>query len=279
MAMNSMAGRRRAARSGTEVSAARWLNAIARVGFVARGVIYFLIGLLALAIVRGEAAPQADRVGALQFIAHQSYGEPLLWALTVGLAAMALWRFAQVFFGIRRHSRRHGDEVQSFARGAIYATFFVATLHYAQGAGLPQNSGQQSRDFTAQAMTHSGGRVLVVVVGLVIVAVGLYMFWNGITCRFLKDLRTGGMSRRAHTVVRWLGTVGNIARGLLFGALGGFMIDAGVSYKPNEAKGTDAVLRTFAHTAVGPMLLIAVAVGLALFGLFSMCEARWHRDL
>lgn len=279
MAMNSMAGRRRSARSRTEASAAHWLNALARVGFVARGVIYFLIGLLALAIATGKAAPQADRVGALQFIAGQSYGKPLLWALTVGLAAMALWRFAQVFFGIRRHSRQHGEEAQSFARGLIYAVFFVGTLHYAQGAGLPKNSGQQSRDFTAQAMTHSGGRVLVVVVGLVIAAIGLYMLWNGLTHRFLKDLRTASMSRSARTVVTWLGTVGNIARGLLFGALGAFMIDAGLSYKPSEAKGTDAVLRTFAHTAVGPVLLIAVAVGLALFGLFSLCEARWHRDL
>jgi uncharacterized membrane protein YidH (DUF202 family) len=279
MAMNSMAGRRRGARSRTEASAAHGLNSIARVGFVARGIIYFLIGLLALAIATGKAAPQADRVGALQFIAGQTYGKPLLWALTVGLAAMALWRFAQVFFAVRRHSRRHGDEVQSFARGVIYAAFFVGTLHYAQGAGLPQNSGQQSRDFTAQAMTHSGGRVVVVVVGLVIAAIGLYMLWNGLTRRFLKDLRTGAMGRRTRTIVTWLGTVGNIARGLLFGALGAFMIDAGLSYKPSEAKGTDAVLRTFAHTAVGPVLLIAVAVGLALFGLFSLCEARWHRDL
>lgn len=279
MAMHSMAGRRRGARSRTEASAARWLNAIARVGFVARGIIYFLIGLLALGIATGKAAPQADRVGALQFIAGQTYGKPLLWALTVGLAAMALWRFAQAFFGVRRHSRRHGEELQSVARGVIYALFFVGTLHYAQGAGLPRSSGQQTRDFTAQAMTHSGGRVLVVVVGLVIAAIGLYMLWNGLTRRFLKDLRTGAMSRRAHTVVTWLGVVGNIARGLLFGALGGFMIDAGLTYKPSEAKGTDAVLRTFAHTAAGPVLLIAVAVGLALFGLFSFCEARWHRDL
>lgn len=279
MAANSLAGRRHTARSRTEASAAHWLNSIARAGFIARGVIYFLIGLLALAIATGKPAPQADRVGALQFIAGQSYGKPLLWALTIGLAAMALWRFAQVYFGIRRHSRRHGDEVQSFARGAIYAAFFVGTLHYAQGSGLPQSSGQQSQDFTAQAMTHSGGRVLVVVVGIVIAVIGLYMLWNGLTHRFLKDLRTGGMSRRARSVVTWLGTVGNIARGLLFGALGGFMIDAGVTYTPNEAKGTDAVLRSFAHTAAGPALLIAVAVGLVSFGLYSLCEARWHREL
>ena len=255
------------------------MNTIARVGFIARGVVYILIGVLALAIARGKAAPQADRVGALQYIAAHSYGKALLWILVVGFASMALWRFAQLYFAVRRHSRKHGDEVQSLVRGISYALFFLGTLHFVQGAGLPATTGQQSQDFTAQTMSHSGGRIVVFVVGGIVTAVGLYMIWMGVTKHFLKDLRTGAMSRRAVSVATTLGTVGNIARGLMFGALGGSMVDAAIKYTATDAKGTDAVLRSFAHTAAGPLLLIAVAIGLVLFGLYSWCEARWHRDL
>jgi hypothetical protein len=70
---------------------------------------------------------------------------------------------------------------------------------------------------------------------------------------------------------------GNIARGVVFAGLGAFMADAAVRFDPGAAKGMDATLRSFAHTPLGPWLLVVVAIGLALYGAYSMCEARWHR--
>ena len=253
------------------------MKALAALGYLARALTYFLIGLLALAIATGKPAPAADRTGALQFLAQQHFGRLLLWLLVIGFAAMALWRFAHVYFALRLHSRRHADELQSLARGVLYTVFFLGTLHFVQGTSAPASSDQNSRDFTAQAMSHPGGRALVFIVGAVIAAAGLYMAWKGLTKRFLKSLTTTAMSRRTLTTVTWLGTIGNLARGVLFAALGGSMIDAAVRYQPTEAKGTDSVLRGFAHTGFGPVLLIAVAIGLALFGVYSACEARWHR--
>jgi hypothetical protein len=259
-------------------SASRAMKTLAALGYLARGITYFLIGVLALAIATGKAAPAADRTGALQFLAQQHFGRVLLWLLVIGFAAMALWRFAHVYFALRLHTRHHAEELQSLARGVLYTVFFFGTLHFVQGASAPASSDQNSRDFTAQALSHTGGRALVFIVGAVIAAAGLYMAWKGITKRFLKSLTTTGMSHRTLTAVTWLGTIGNVARGVLFAALGGSMIDAAVRYRPSEAKGTDSVLRSFAHTAFGPVFLIVVAIGLALFGVYSACEARWHRS-
>jgi hypothetical protein len=75
------------------------------------------------------------------------------------------------------------------------------------------------------------------------------------------------------TVIR-LGQIGGIARGVVFAAVGAFLILAGAKAQPGQAKGVDATLRAFAQTPVGPWLLVVVAVGLVTFGLYSCCEAR-----
>jgi hypothetical protein len=236
-----------------------------------------LIGLLALAIALGKRAPAADRTGALQAVAAQTFGRALLWLLVIGFAAMALWRFAQAFYGVHGNRKRGGAEILALVRGVIYAVFFVGTLRFVLDARLPQSSNQQSQDFTATAMAHSGGRILVVFVGLVIAGIGLYMIRAGLTKAFLKDLRLAGADHRTREGVTALGMSGTVARGILFAGVGAFMIDAALRFKPSAAKGTDATLRSFALTPLGPWLLAVIAVGLALFGAYSLCEARWHR--
>ena len=258
---------------------ARNLEPLARIGFVARGVIYFLIGLLALAIALGKPAPQADRTGALQEVAARPFGTFVLWLLVIGFAAMALWRFAQAYYGVHRRGDRGGQEALAAIRGVLYAVFFVGTLRYVLGSPAPNSTNQQTRDFSATAMAHSYGRTLVFLVGIVIGVVGLAMIKIGARREFLQDLQLSQASRRTRTGIKWLGTVGNIARGLVFAGIGAFMIDAAVTFDPAKAKGIDATLRYLAHTPAGPSLLVAVAIGLAVFGVYSMAESRWHRRI
>jgi preprotein translocase subunit SecG len=271
----------RGRRTGRPQAAARArnLDPLAKVGFVARGVVYILIGVLALAIALGKPAPQADRTGALQAVATHPFGTFVLWLLVIGFAAMALWRFAQAYYGVHRRGARGGEEALAAARGVLYTVFFIGTLRYVIGLPPPSSTNQQTHDFTTTAMAHSYGRALVLLVGVVIAVIGLVMIKIGASKSFLKDLQLSQASRRTREGVTWLGTVGNIARGLVFAGIGAFMIDAAVTFDAAKAKGIDATLRTFAHTPVGPLLLGVVAVGLALFGVYSLAEARWHRRI
>jgi hypothetical protein len=255
------------------------LNGLAAAGFVARGVTYALIGVLALAIAFGKAAPEADRTGALQAVAAQPFGTVLLWLLVIGFAAMALWRFAQAGYGVEGTGHHGAAEAQAAARGVIYAVFCFGTFEFVHENKLPQSTNQQSQDFTATAMAHSGGRILVGIVGAVIAGIGLYMIRNGLTKAFRKDLQFGTASKRTRENVERLGMIGNTARGVVFAAVGVFMIVAAVRFDPAEARGIDATLRSFARTPLGPWLLAVVAVGLFLFGVYSMCEAKWHRSV
>jgi hypothetical protein len=271
--------RRRQPRRSRSTAPSRTVDMLARLGFTSRGVVYVLIGLLALAIALGKSAPAADRTGALQEVAAQPFGKVLLWLLVIGFGAMALWRFAQAYYGVHGNRKHGGAEILAFIRGVVYVAFFVGTLRFVLDARLPQSGNQQSKDFTVTAMAHTGGRILVIAVGLVIAGIGLYMIRTGLTKAFLKDLRMTGASRRTREGVTALGMIGNIARGAVFTGVGAFMFDAALRFNPSAAKGIDATLRSFAHTPLGPWLLAVVAIGLALFGVYSLCEARWHRTV
>ena len=254
----------------------RALVLLGRAGFLARGVMYVVIGWIALQIAFGKTRQQADRTGALHALSATPFGVVALWVLVVGFLGMALWRLSEAVWPTGE-GRKASARALSFAKAVIYAVLGYGTLKYAIGAGAPQSSNQQSVDLTATVLRHTGGQVAVVVIGLAFIGGGLYLGYQAWRERFLKDLELGRMSRRTRQIVEWLGRIGGIARGIVFITAGVFLVVAAVRSQPQQAKGIDSSLRELATTPVGPWLLALVAIGLIMFGLFSCCEARWRR--
>jgi hypothetical protein len=255
------------------------LKVAARAGFVARGAIYLLIGIIALEIALGKGG-QADRGGALSQIAAKSYGTFVLWLLVVGFAGLALWRFSEAAFGaVGPDGHKASERLKSLARALLYSSFFVTTLQLVTGtsSSATANGNSQSRTLTARVMTHSGGRLLVGLIGLVVLVIGAMLAREGWKKEFLKRMDFGGASFGTRSLVEKLGVVGGVARGTVVAVAGVFLIIAAVRFSPSKAEGIDGSLRAFAHTPLGPFLLILVALGLIAFGLFSWCEARWRR--
>jgi hypothetical protein len=126
-------------------------------------------------------------------------------------------------------------------------------------------------------MHHPGGRWLVGLVGVIIVIVGLALVFEGIRRKFLKNLQTSRMRPRTRRLVEWLGVIGTAARGAVFALVGVLVIEAAVSYQPAKAGGIDKALLTLRNQPFGEFLLILAAVGLAIFGIYGLCEARWRR--
>ncbi len=140
-----------------------------------------------------------------------------LWLLAVGFAAMCVWRLTEAAFGAAEDD---GDKattrLASLGRAVIYGFIDFGVLKYAIGVGGPKSSDQQSVDLTATAMRHPGGRVAVIVVGVVLAASGLAMAWSAARTKFLKKMNTGDMSPRTRQVVTWIGRIGGVARGVIF---------------------------------------------------------------
>ncbi|GGQ67665.1 DUF1206 domain-containing protein [Streptomyces asoensis] len=251
----------------------------AKAGFAARGVIYLLVGLLALQIAFGDSGHEADRRGALAEIAEKPFGSVLLWALGVGLVGMALWRLSEaVFGGVGEDGRSAKKRLAALGRCVFYAFVAYSVLAFAAGSGDGGGSSdEQSRDVTARVLELSGGRWIVGAAGVGIAVAGLWIGARAVMRKYHKHLRLGEMSPRVRRLVDVTGVGGGAARGLVFAAAGVFAVRAAVEYEPDQAKGFDDTLRSFAGTPAGPGLLVAVAAGLVLFGLFSFAMARWRK--
>ena len=261
--------------SARRVSDSPAARALARSGLVARGIIYILIGWLAIEVAIGHSSQRPSQAGALQLLAGKSYGLVTLWLLGIGFAGYALWRLSEAAFGVTGEGRRAGPRLKSLVRAIVYA--FLSVLTFKVIAGAAGNQTRKQQDLTATVMHHTGGQWLVGIVGLAIVIVGLTLVAEGIRRRFMKYLRTGEMSPRTRRIVEKLGMIGTTARGVVFAIVGALIIDAAVTFDPKKAGGLDKALLTLRHQAFGEFLLLITALGLVIFGSYGLCEARWRR--
>jgi hypothetical protein len=259
-------------REGKRASDNPWL---ARAGLTARAVIYLLIGGVAVLVAFGQSSREADQRGALELLAGKPYGVVLLWLLGAGFAAYALWRLSEAAFGVTGDPPGAGPRLKSLGRGVLYAGFAYLTFDVISGSRHSQSHQQQ--DVTATAMRHAEGRWLVGLVGLAVVIAGLVVVSEGVRRKFMKYLRTWEMSPRTRRVIELLGMIGTIARGLVFTLAGVLVISAAVTHKASQSGGIDKAMLTLRNQPLGEFLVILAALGLAIFGIYGLCEARWRK--
>jgi Domain of Unknown Function (DUF1206) len=256
----------------------RYVEILARAGFAARGIMYGIVGILALEVAFGHSSHQADQSGAIRAVAATPFGAVLLWLLAAGFIGMTLWQLSEALYGgPGSGGRKARTRITAFAKAVLYGFIAFGIMKYALGLGAPASSNKQATDLTATAMRHPGGRIAVGIVGIALIIGGLLLVYQAWEQRFLSDLKLNEMGPRVRPVVVAFGRAGGIARGTVFAAAGVFLVIAAVTARAHQAKGLDATLRAFTKTPAGPWLLVVVAVGLVVFGIYSLAEARWRR--
>nr|WP_203614495.1 DUF1206 domain-containing protein [Streptomyces sp. SID13726] len=271
MAQTGRIEARRAARGSVTEGAAR-------AGLAARGVIYLLVGVLALQVAFGDGKRQADRGGALAALSDKPFGSVVLWALGIGLVGMAVWRLSEALFGSAgADGRKPHKRLLAAVRCVFYAFVAYSVLSFAVGSGGGGSSDKQSQDITARALGVPAGQWLVGAAGAGVAVAGVWIAVQAVRRSFHDELKLAEMGRRVRRLVDVTGVGGGAARGVVFAAAGAFAVRAAVDYEPKKAKGLDDTLRSFADTPLGPWLLVCVAAGLVLFGMFSFAMARWRR--
>jgi hypothetical protein len=262
-------------KSARQASDSRAMEGLARWGLSSRAFLYVVLGVLTGAIALGRSTKEDDQQGALSLVSAQTGGKLLLVLIAIGFFGYAVWRLSEAAFGVAGDHGK-GPRVQSFVRGVVYTGLAVTTLTVLHSAGgTSQTSKQQSA--SAQLLQHTGGRLLLGIIGAVVVVVGLVMIADGVRKKFLKFLRTGDMNAQQRTLVEWTGTIGTCARGIIFALAGGLVVDAAIQRQAQKASGLDGALRTLSQQPYGEVLLLAAAAGLVVFGLYGFAEARWHK--
>ena len=252
------------------------INKAARIGFVAKGLVYALIGLLAVQVALGESE-KTDQKGALQAVAEKPGGSIVLWLMVLGFVGYALWRFSEAAWGRRDETdekKRTAKRIGSALNGLVYLGFAVLAFKTVTASSSGGNTGS---DVTATVLKWPGGQTIVFVGGLVIIAIAGALTFRGLKTDFEKHLDTGRMSPTTFKAVRRLGQVGYIARGVVFGLIGIFVCKAAMDYEPDKASGFDIALRSIAGAPFGQFLLMVAALGLVCFGAYCVAEARYRR--
>ncbi|HEY2299833.1 MAG TPA: DUF1206 domain-containing protein [Jatrophihabitans sp.] len=270
------AGTASASAKARRASNSKGMDAVARLGLASRGTIYLLIGVLAVLLAVGQKKGETDQRGALQELAQQTGGFVLLLVVAVGLAGYALWRFSEAAFGVAGEGNKAGPRAQSAVRGVVY-TFLAISAFRILIEGRDKSQAKQQQSYSARLMHDIAGRWLVGVVGLTVAVVGAVLVYQGIKREFEKHFKLGEMSPGARKLTEFLGVVGTVSRGLVFGVAGVLVVVAAVQFDPKKARGIDSALLTLRDAPLGQVVLFGVAAGLIMFGLFGWCEARWSR--
>ena len=249
---------------------------LARAGFVSRGVVYGVIGILAIKLAIGAGGKTTDQSGALRTIAHQPFGEVLLVLVAIGLAGYSLWRLLHALLGHGPERSDSGlDRVAALGSGIAYGAICVVAIEILLGSSSG-TSGHASKA-TAGVLGWPGGTWLVAVAGALFVGIALYLGYRGLTQDFVEDAKTEKMSDVTRKWYKLLATCGHLARAIVFGLVGAFMIKAAVEFNPSKAVGLDGALAKLAQQSYGSALLGIVAAGLIAFALYSLADARFRR--
>jgi hypothetical protein len=254
-----------------------WLARLARAGMVAQGVMYVLVGGLAIELALGLGGKTTDQRGALHTLADEWYGLGALLALAAGFAGYALWRFAVALLGEKIESEEDVGVAKRLlyaARALVYASLCYSALALALTGGGGKSTTEDKA--TATVFDWPAGRWLVGAAGLAIVGYGLWNGYRALSRNFEKDLKVEQMSSGERRLVCAVGRAGFAARGIVFTLIGVFVVKAALEYDPNEPVGLDGALQRLSEQPYGPALLGTVAAGLIAFGLFSLARARYR---
>lgn len=253
-----------------------------RLGLVSYGVVHLIVAFTALRLAWGDGGGNASQQGALAQLASSPMGEWSLYVVAAGFAALVVWQGAEAAVG-------HGDEdggkrlfkrVGSGAKAVLYAVLGYSAAAMAAGSsgGSGKKGGESTTDnLTAQVMSAPGGQVLVALVGLGVVVVGGYLVYRGWAEKFTKRLDARATSGERRKPIVLLGKAGYTAKGVALGTIGVLLLTAAAKHQPKKSGGLDVALRELLQQPYGQLLLSAVALGLACYGLFCFAWAR-HLD-
>lgn len=260
---------------------------LGRAGWFAKGVVYVLAGILALQIAAKASGfskspatgqQEASPVGAIKTVAGSGGGAVLLWVLAIGMLLYAAWRVVSALLPGSTDAKGWAHRIGYFASAIMYTTFALSAIALARDANKVPNGNQKVTDISTKIMSHSGGRLLFGVVGLIVIAVGLYRISKGVKLDVDDELDMSGTQPGYRRFVEKIGAIGEIGRGIGFALVGFFILRAAMSYDPNDATGLDGALRRVAAHSWGVVVVLIVGIGFAAYGVFCLATFT-HRRL
>jgi hypothetical protein len=270
---------RRASRDGRKIAANPWLARLARLGYVVRGVLYGVMGVLALELAFGVGATPGDQRKSLHLLAGNPLGGVFLVVVVIALAAYSLWGFVRAIYDPLGRGKDAPGIISrlGFAwSGLNYAALTVFAVEFLIGATNGDGS-ETLQKAVAAVMSQPAGQYITIIAGGVAVVGGLGQFADAYQAGFRNDLRRNQMNRAERVTADALGRFGMVTRGAVFTMLGYFVLQAGLHHDPSRAGSMGDAFLAIAKAPLGHLSLAVVALGFVAVGMHSFANARWVR--
>ncbi len=256
-----------------------WVHRFARVGYLSKGIVYVIIGILALIMSTGEHPNEASSNGALYTIAQQPFGPVLLIVLSIGLCAYAFWQLVKAVFDpecVNHSWKRWFSRLGYLIIAGVYIAMCISSLRILFRARA-ESSDKTYQTLSAQMLSQPFGQLLIAIGGLVFGIIGFIFFYRAVSHRFKRDLKKNEMNKKEWKWSGYIGTFGMSARGIVFLIIAFFLVRTAVLADPEETRGLDGALLELAAQPFGPVLLAIVSLGFVSYGVFMFASARYRR--
>lgn len=266
-----------------EATTSPLVETLLRLGYVVRGVVYGVIGLLALQMVVGGGGKLTDTQGAIAVIGKTPLGGVLLYVILAGLVGYGLWGLIRAIVDpLHKGTDAKGiaERVGYAISGISYLLLGLATFSLITGGASAARSGAQAaqtQQITGTILSKPWGAWVVALVALIVMGAGVLQIYQGFHPSFDQQFKPYALSSGQRKWIARVGRFGAAARGLVFTLIGLFLFLAAYHNDPSRAQGIDGVLASLLHQPYGPWLLGVVALGLIAFGVYSALSGFWLR--
>ena len=252
----------------------KWVDKFLRFGLLSKGIVYCLIGILALMAAIGLSGENASQTEAVKLIYEQPFGKILLAIVALGLFGYVTLRFFQAFKDI---DGKGNNAKGIFARigYGISGLLYLALGIYAAKLVLQaqQGDGNSKQFIVAKVLGYSWGEWAVAIAGLIIVGSGIYQIYRAVSGKFMKKI--GHVAGNLSKAIRRAGVTGYISRGIVLIIVGYLVFHAAMTHNPSQANGTEGAFH-FIENTFGSLLLAVIAVGMIGYGVFMFVKAKYQ---
>jgi len=257
--------------------AAPWIERLARLGFVAKGVLYLTIGVLSARSAIGAGGHTVTDSHDAMDVLNGAFGRPLLGILAVGLAGYGVWLMVSAFTDAEGHGRDAkgvATRVSAAIRGLVHLALAGTAVSLALWQGSGGGHDEKARHWTAHLLEAPGGGYLVWGVAAGIGGYGIHQLYRAWSAQLDKQLDLD-LRDAARRVVIAISRFGIAARAVVFVSIAVLFGRAALTHDANHAGGTGESMREL--FAFGRWPFAMIAAGVAAYGIYQLIEARFRR--
>lgn len=254
------------------------ITRIAQAGHIAKGIVYVLLGMMAFMAafeIGGQSTDNADRSGVFDMLKDMPAGTTLLALVAAGLVCYAIWRGIQTFRPTHRGGEvKVGKRARYLFSGLAYlsvALTAIRLLLYNR-----QDNGSGNQQLASSLLQQSAGQWLLGAAALIMAAIGVYQLYYGLSEKYRKHVQGLSLSTPASSLLLRSGKIGYAARGIVWLIIAWLLLNAALHANAAEAGDTAQAFQFVESSTAGSLLLGALGVGLAAYGVFNFIRARYE---